>query len=355
MKWPWTKRETREAGAYTTALVQALLARADGDVLALPGSAACVEMVSGFLSRAFASAELTGPDYATRALSPATLALIARGLVRNGETVLDISVDSDGLRLTPCSEVDLYGTPDPRDWRYRITKHGPDVTLTSAQVSADRVLHFRYAVDPDRPWIGVGPLQSATLGARLAGNLSGALASEAGGEVGRVLALPTLVQKVPEGEVDPVGELKRDLGNLKGGMAIVEQFDTGATGSKAHDWGQQRFGPDPPDALIALHKVATEEILAAYGLAPALFGSGGGTASREAFRQAFHSFVGPIARLVESEIQEKLAAPDFTMSFDRLGAGDLRLRAESFQKLVAGGMDLAKAAALAGLLIADSE
>ena len=43
--------------------------------------------------------------------------------------------------------------------------------------------------------------------------------------------------------------------------------------------------------------------------------------------------------------------PDLRLSIDRLFASDLIIRARAFRSMVGGGMDVAKAAALAGLLI----
>ena len=91
-------------------------------------------------------------------------------------------------------------------------------------------------------------------------------------------------------------------------------------------------------------------MFAACGLAPVLFGlTGDGTARREAFRQALHSTIAPIARLVEMELRTKLEVADLALNFDALFAADLSGRARAFQSLVGGGMDVAKAAALSGL------
>ena len=47
--------------------------------------------------------------------------------------------------------------------------------------------------------------------------------------------------------------------------------------------------------------------------------------------------------------QEKLDAPDLVLVWDELRASDLAGRARAFQSMIGGGMDVAKAAALAGL------
>ena len=79
-------------------------------------------------------------------------------------------------------------------------------------------------------------------------------------------------------------------------------------------------------------------------------GSSQSAALRESFRIFLHASVAPIARIVEAELRSKMAAPDLTLSFDALFASDLSGRARAFQSMVGGGLSLAKAARLAGLM-----
>lgn len=58
----------------------------------------------------------------------------------------------------------------------------------------------------------------------------------------------------------------------------------------------------------------------------------------------------PVALEVSAQIAARFELPDFAMSFDRLMASDLIGRARAFQSMVNGGMDVNKAAALAGLM-----
>ena len=58
---------------------------------------------------------------------------------------------------------------------------GPDRTSTLYSVSAERVIHIRYAQDPERPWRGVGPIQAAALAGRLSAETLEALGDEASG------------------------------------------------------------------------------------------------------------------------------------------------------------------------------
>ena len=93
------------------------------------------------------------------------------------------------------------------------------------------------------------------------------------------------------------------------------------------------------------------DIAAAAGVPPPLLsGLSDGTARRESFRFFLHTSVQPLAALILPELREKLDEPTLTLSFDRLFAGDLSGRARAFQSMVGGGMDVTKAAQLAGLM-----
>ena len=78
-----------------------------------------------------------------------------------------------------------------------------------------------------------------------------------------------------------------------------------------------------------------------------------GTALREAWRQFLHASVMPVSLSVSAELTDKLDT-DIRLSFDRMFASDLSGRARAFQSMVGGGMDVQKAAALAGLMEPES-
>ena len=108
-----------------------------------------------------------------------------------------------------------------------------------------------------------------------------------------------------------------------------------------------------PDALVKLHELATREVLAACGIPPVLFASNpNGTAGREAWRQLLFATVAPLGKLIVAELSAKLET-DIGLSWDELRASDIAGRARAFQSMVGAGMDPAKAAGLAGLMIDD--
>ena len=353
--WPFNlnRRETR-SGVYTDSLIAQILAQATGSETVSAAATGAVETASGIVSRAFAAAEVSGPDGIVEALTPACLGSIGRALIRRGECVLSIMVRGGHVYLVPAADWDISGDYDPDSWRYRLTLSGPTTLNTQAAVSASSVVHVRYSYDHERPWRGVGPIQSAAMAGRLSAETVRALADESGSIMGFLLPTPG-----KDGSDPTMEKLKADLRNSRGRTHFVESMSTGWAADDQRtrpsaDWARRRIGPEPPEALVALQELATREILSACGISPALFDSKAGAASREAFRQLLHAVVSPLARIVETELRDKLDA-DVTLSFDRFGAADIAGRARAFGSLVKGGMDVEKAAGLSGLLSVDSD
>ncbi len=345
MMWPFRRRETRADSSYTDALVAAITANAGGKSTSFPTATAALEACAGFVGRAFAAAEIKAPAYATAALDPACLSLIGRALIRRGEVVLLIRVDDGRVKLWPAESHDVDGGPDPATWSYRVSLGGPERTLTVDHVPADGVVHLRYAVDPERPWRGYGPLQVAQLAGRLSAETVAALADESGGPRGSFLPLPV------DGQDPTLANMKADIRGAKGNILTVEAGDwDSADSTKRAAFQAMRFGADPPAALVELLGKASGEVYSACGLASSLFADGDGTGRREAYRQALHSVIAPLGRVVETELAVKLDG-DVTLSWTELRAGDIAGRARAFQSMVGAGMELDRAASLAGLLV----
>ena len=108
----------------------------------------------------------------------------------------------------------------------------------------------------------------------------------------------------------------------------------------------------PPDSLATLRKDTFEAVLAACGTPPSLFTDADGTSQREALRRLHLGTVEPFAGILEAELRDKLET-DIRLTFDNYPK-DMVSRAQAFQKLVAGGMELDRAVALTGLLTADA-
>lgn len=346
MRWPWKRRETR--ASYTDSYTALLIAAADGTD-APKGNAhltAAVEACAGAWGRAFACAEVS-PNVA--ALDPVTLARIARSLIVQGESLHLVNVDRRGMRLLPIGDCDVFGqSPDPATWRYRGTLYGPDGSVTVMRPAA-AVAHVRYSEDPSRPWRGVSPLERAGLDADLLSAVVTRLGQEATAKSAYVIPTPT------DGQSDTVTNLRTDIGNAKGGVVMAEGMAGGwgdrGGGTAGDGFSQRRIGPDPPDVLRAIRSDVGMAVCAATGVPPSLFeAKADGTSQREAWRRFAHGAVAPVARMIASELADKLDVPGLALAFDTLYASDVVGRAGAFQRMVAGGMDAAKAAGLSGLM-----
>ena len=155
---------------------------------------------------------------------------------------------------------------------------------------------------------------------------------------------------------DPLKELKVDLKTAREKALLLETvtagWGEGKLAAPQRDWRPERLGPAPAAGLVQVRADAFKAVLAAAGCSVAMFDDSDGTSKREALRQFFLGTVQPLARMLQAELAAKLEAP-IRLGFDLYNV-DLAGRAQSFQKMVAGGMDLAKAAGLAGLMDADA-
>lgn len=349
--WPSWGRRAERRESFTDLLVAAAVERASGKTDARIGATGALQAASGMVSRAFAAATVEAPGNLAAAVSPFVRSQIARALMRTGEHVAMIDVDPEGIvSLRPASHWDVQGDIDPASWVYRVTMAGPSVTRTR-YVPAAGVVHCRAETDAREPWRGIGPLQSASLAGRLSAETLASLTDQERSPRGGLLPLPV------DGEDPTVAALKTDIRNLSGQIAFVESTQTmhgGAPGSAPRgDWDVKRIGADPPRAEVELLTQAGLEVVNACGAA-GLFEGGDGTAAREAYRRWMHSTVQPLGALVSAELSEKLDAP-ISLDFGPLMASDLAGKARGFQSLVGGGMDVERAAGLAGLVTGGDE
>ena len=330
----------KRQSSYSDSVVQLILSQARGGQ-ALPTATAAVEAAAGLVGRSFASATVSGTR--SEAIPAPFLALVGRSLIRRGEIVLAIETDPS-LALLPAMSYSITGGADPSTWTYELTIGTPSKSETK-RVPIDGVVHLRYAVDPERPWQGISPLQAASISGRLGAAASAALADEAESPHGSFLPTP------PADENDD--GLKTDIKNAQGHMLVVESMAgdwQGGGPAPSKDWEPRRFGFNAPASLVELERQIFVEILAACGIPPAMFDSNSATASRESYRQFLHSTVAPIGRVVEAELREKLVSPDLTLDWTELRAADIAGRARAFGSLVKGGMPLEQAAAVSGVL-----
>ena len=189
MRLPWQRREVRASGGdFTDAVVRLIEAQAAG-AAADASSTAAVEAAAGTLSRAFAAAEVTGPDWATSAVSPMFLAQVGRDLIRSGASLHVVRVTGDRVRLLPAASWHFEGDHDPDSWIVRATAYGPS-TSTTWSLPASGVVFVRWGGTPGQPYVGVGPTGWAHTTARLGSEVERSLADEAAGPLAQLLAVP---------------------------------------------------------------------------------------------------------------------------------------------------------------------
>ena len=349
MRWPWQPTlETRADSSYTDALIAAITANAGGQSTATASATGALEACAGLVGRAFATAQVaTDSTSALAALTPGCLALIGRSLIRRGEIVFYVDTSRGMIDLLPCQSHDVDGGPIPDSWEYRCTVSGPERTWTYVHTPATSVAHFVYAVDPETPWRGIGPLQAARLAGRLAAETSAALADESSGPRGHLLGIPV------DGQDPTVAQLRADLRTMAGKVALLETGDWGgAAGGGAVTLRPERLGASPGGPLVDLMTTASREVYACCGVNAALFESAPGVAMREAYREFLFNSISPLGKMVSAELSAKLNTP-ITLDWEELRAADIAGRARAFGVMVGNGMDLERAAALSGLLAAE--
>ena len=351
MRWPWSKPEPekRESGGSYSDIIRLAEAQAAGKA-ADAGSTAAVEAVSGALARAFASADVQGPDWARQAVSPCFLALVGRDLVRRGQSLHVIQVRADGrVRLAPAADWSWQdGTDDPDSWNVRATCYGPAASVTRL-VPAMGVVFVTWSVTAGTPYAGAGPLSWASTTARLNAQSERSIADEASGPVAQLLPVPA---DGGDGEDDdPLKELKLDITGAKGKALLVETtaagFGEGRAAAPAADWKAQRLGPAPTEAQARIARDSFERVLAACGYPPSLSIDADGTSQREALRRWHLGTVAPLARLLEDELSRKLEA-EIRLKFDSYPL-DMVSRAQVVSKLVQAGVALDTATMAVGL------
>ena len=338
--WPFAKMEHRESA--TDAIVSALISQAGGaSVTPSVEALGTVEACAGLWSRAFASATVEPQTPATSALTPVVLAAIGRGLAVRGEAVFVIDVNG-AVELTQASSWKVAGGTRPESWRYIVEMPLPQGGVVKRTLSADAVLHVRYATRPGAPWAGVSPLGMADETRALATWIERRLAEETSTATSYVLPLP---------EGADVDKLKADIKGGRGRLHIVDTTSTGwgdgTAAAPRQDWKSNRLGADPPDSLGKLRSDVKNDIFGVYGIPSSIHGTGG--SARESYRQFLASTIQPLAKLVIEELSDKLDTPTLVLGFTELRAADIASRARAFKQLVDAGMDKAKAASVTGL------
>ena len=314
---------------YTELVSQALFDAAAGT--ANDGYTAALEIASGGLARAFATAKISGVGDVL--FNADILAQIGRSLVQGGESIWFRQADQ-------LLRVDNYGLQPSGDYQVSLAD-GPEFV-----VDPSRVLHVRWSWDINSGR-GIGPLQRASTINALMRAIEGSLRDESGIGVGYLLPMP-----VDPGR-DNVRQFREDLKALKGDIVAVQTTQgqwqgANSPGSQRRDFELTRIGPDYPDSAINLLDRVVSICLHACGYPVQLAMGTDGTGQREAWRRYLHGTVSPLGKMVELA-SERINAP-VQLDFEDLFASDIQGRARAFQSLVVGGMDIERAATVSGIL-----
>ena len=348
--WPFNNRKLEKRASYTDAFVDALLNRATDSDRATALETGAVEIAAGFYQRAFMSASVSPMNNRTAPLTPELMGSIGRELIRNGEALFLIEVVDGAVVLTPVGSHDVRGQARPDTWLYRLDLFGPSRHRSTRRVPYDGVIHCIYARSPSRPYRGVSPLDYARHTGKLAANIENKLSQEAGGPVGNILPIP----KDPGvgADDDPMGNLKSELGNMKGRLALVETT-SGGWGDRQNaprgDWEPKRIGMDPPGGMVQLRENAIKTLVEACGVPSVLIDSTSNSASlREGWRMFLHGSLTPLATSVSHELSIKLGT-SVKISFDKLFASDISSRSRAYKQFRDSGMEDGDARKFAGL------
>ena len=343
MNWRfWEKRE-----GYTDTIINALIQAAEGSARNAHATAA-LESAAGLYQAAFSAAKVE-PE--SEALGPSFLGEAARRLIRYGQAVYLIEVEDGKIHLQDVGSWNIGGGPGEESWTYHCQIQGP-TSAETIKVPSSGVIHFRYAVDPLRPWEGLGPLQSASA----TGTLMGALEQRLGEESAApsALLLPIPADGGDGGEGDPLANLKADIAKAKGRPVVLKTtaggFGEGPGSAPQKDWQQSRIGANPPEVLVNLRKESILSVMSACQVPISLITDADGTSQREAWRRFVMGAVEPLSQRMAEELSRKLDLPSLDFKFRSLWASDLIGRTQAFQRLVQGGMGIQEAVSAAGIM-----
>ena len=355
---PREHRAADTARTYTSDRLAAISASYASGPAAIATATAAVEIAAGVWGRALSLATVDPQTPRTRGITPAMLELTGRALARRGQVVFDLEVGAGGdLVLLPCaSACVLIGTADPRTWIYSLMVYGPSSTVTRYK-SRGGCVHLQAGTQPDRPWQGRAPWQSAQLTGALLAGVERQLSGEAESASGYVLAVPDVGDKGQaadaDGEDDPLSTLRRDLAAAKGRTLLAPSMTAGFGGGpgvapmQAQEYKPKRFGIDPPESLTELRRDVERSVLSCYGILPSLFYERvAGTALREAGRQTHANSAVPIAELVAAQLSEALDEA-ITLTLPR--PTDMATLARAVGSLVTAGVEVGEARAIVGI------
>ena len=356
LKNVFVRPETRSSSSYTDLALLAAVQSAEGT--SLVGDVrrtGALEAVCRLYQAVIAVAEVQGPPWLQRALTATWRAQAVRSMLRTGEHLDVIEAAPGGLELVPASLWTILGGPRPSSWRYLTTLDGPSGTLTRTY-QGDDVLHLRWSTERGRLWQGVGPMQAASSTGQLAGGLETRQGEEASSAVGALIPVVRHDAEEPGDEpgdeaTDPLYLLRSDIRGARGRALLVETNQgSGDRGTAPMgDWSVKRLGGNIPEAMVDLRTKVGMSVASACGVPLSLIEAlATGISAREGWRRFTLTSVGAAWTIIADEVEAKMGVrPELDLS--PAYGSDLTGRASAVQKLVAAGVPVDQARALAGL------
>lgn len=360
-----------QAQSYTDMLVHEFELLALGSREASAAATSALETVCMIYSSCLAAMKVS-----ERSITPEIMSCIGRDLIRRGESLWRVELDGSGaVRLSQIATHSVHGRSS--NWRYEahlLHPSGSDVV----DLSRDEVLHFTWATDPVRgQWQGISPLALAATSMSAIGKLEKAILDESGIPPSQLIPMPSTAQNAPgkaqsfldAGDTDAHDSAAAAVWGsgaaARGNVMVVPSLTIDIaswTNSKIPQAGSPgsykpyRTGAEFGNSHDSIRRSLAHGVLSACGIPVSLGGvdQGSGTESREAFRRFYATALAGLVRRLQSEFRVKLDDPGLEIDASPLNAADVIGRARSFQALANGGMKIADAARISGVL-ADQE
>ncbi len=332
MRNPFKRRRPEHRASYANAYLTAALDASTGDSGTTADAVAVVESCASLIGDPFLVAAVDG-----RPIASTDLHQMARDLLRRGNSVYALDVVDGELELQrACSWAVESQSPNPRRWLYKV-----DIATPSAMISkvlpADDVIHLRMDSQPDAPWQGRAPWQSAPLTGRAIAELERSIGDESRIYAGRVWIAPDGASQ------EQVNAMGRTIEALKGGSQVVSETTSQGFGQSAlagvpasKDWKPEHTGPSHPQANVLMRDSLENAIAGAYGIAPAYLNRQATAPALAAVKRlAFLDRTIPLASLIAQELAIKLDSPGYRIHWPNLAdqSVDVQLRAQALVRL----------------------
>ena len=280
----FARKDKIEERADFTATVTSHLEAYAAAKAADAGHSAAVEACAVQLAAALSGARVVGEPWAASAVTPGVLAQIGRDLIKHGGSMHRVVVSGGmvHLRVVGHWSWTVGGAVDPMTWIVQATEYGPSTSETRHLRFAE-IVWQPWAVDSNRPHVGIAPASLAALTAKLAAEAERSLGDEASGPLAQILPQPA--SGAPDDDDnDPTVSLRADIKGARGKALLVETtaagFGEGASGAPQSDWVTRRLGPAPPAEVVEAARDGFARMVAVCGSNVSMFESGAdGTSS----------------------------------------------------------------------------